>query len=336
MITKDNEKSFIDIIDKTTSVTTENLSQVLETEADFDLKDAQQTVNEISSTIDFIAANFEDLQQAKQNGQSRSEWLKGKLDKTIETVENTTELIGEIKESLRKSNAEIGIDISEPLKNKAYELLNKTAIVNDFQNEIKNNTLLGAVIIDNGQIKIDDKHKEIKAIKDYFEAKLDSPQDQQFKKAIATATIIAQKKHLLPKKIVDKTPDAVAMIVDRGVSAAKVAYKVETGELSPLDAVEYTIDRNVVILDSVITKTTTRLGGVIGGAVGAAIGSVFGKVGVGAGAAIGTVVGKASGYSVGRFIGEGVKKVATAVKSVASKAWNTAKSVGSKILSLFS
>ncbi|KOR27299.1 hypothetical protein TI05_19330, partial [Achromatium sp. WMS3] len=66
------------------------------------------------------------------------------------------------------------------------------------------------------------------------------------------------------------------------------------------------------------------------------IGSVFGKVGVGAGAAIGTVVGKASGYSVGRFIGEGVKKVATAVKSVASKAWNTAKSVGSKILSLFS
>ena len=333
MIEQKNEESFINLIDKTTSVASDKLSQVLEQETAFDFNEAKQTVEEISSTIELVATNFEDLQSAKKNGKSRTQWLKGKLDETIEKhqIENSEVLIGEIKESLKNSNAEIGIDISEPLKNEKYDDLNKTAIVNDFQNEIKNNTLFGAVIVENGQVTIDDKHKEIQAVQDYFEAKLDSPQDKQFKKAISTATVIAQKNNLLPKQITDKTPDELAMIVDKGVTAAKVAYKLEKGELSPLDAIEYTIDRNVAVLNSVITTTTTRVGGVIGGKVGAAIGSVFGAVGTVAGAAIGTKIGKLGGYVVGKVIEKGVKKVAKVAKSVAKKAWKGVKSVVSSL-----
>ena len=316
------------------------LAETLEKETSIDLLEAKQTVDNISETIDVIADNFQDLQSAKENGKSRTEWLKGKLDETINQfrIENTEEFISEVKGSLKDSNAKIGIevfgkgiDISKPLTSSKYHDLNKTAIVNDFQEEIKNHTLLGAVIFENGKLKIDDKHKEIKAVKEYFESKLDSPQDKMFKKAISTATVIGQKKGLLPKQMTDNTPSEIAIIVDKGVTSAKVAYKLGNGELSPLDAVEYTIDRNVAVLNAAITTTCTRTGGVWGGKIGASIGSIFGPAGTVAGTLIGTVVGKVGGYIVGKVIGEGAKKVASAVKSVAKRAWEGVKSVASKL-----
>ena len=340
-----NESNFINIIEKTTEkISNENaleqLSDIIAQETSLDSSEVKRTVDAISTTIDLIADNFEDLQNAKDSGTSRTEWLKGKLDETIDNykIENTEEFISEIKDSLKKSNTNIGIevfgkeiDISKPLTSSKYDDLNKTAIVNDFQDEIKNNTLLGAIVFENGKVKIDDKHKDIKAVKDYFESKLDSEKDKDFKKAVSAATVIAQKNNFLPKQIANKTPDEIAMIVDKGVTAAKVAYKLGNGEVSPLDAVEYTIDRNVAVLNSAITKTCTRVGGVVGGRVGGVIGSVFGPAGTVTGAAIGTVVGKAGGYLAGKIIGKGVEKVASAVKSVAKSAWEGVKSVASNV-----
>lgn len=339
------ENGLIEFIEKTTSTINldkvtqnENLSKILENNTEYDESTAKDIVDNISTTIDLIQDNFEDLQKAKDEGKSRTEWFKRKIDQTIETykIDAPKELISEIKEGLSESNTQIGIeifgneiDISEPLLNPEYNDLNKNAIVNDFQEEIKNNTLLGAIVFEKGSVKIDDTHKEIQAVKDYFNAKLDSPTDKAFKKAVSTATVIAQEKDLLPRQLKDKTPDEIAMIVDKGVTATKVAYKLGNGELSPLDAVEYTIDRNVAVLNSAITRTCTRVGGAVGGKVGAAIGSIFGPAGTVAGAAIGTVVGKVGGYVVGKVIGEGVKKVASAVKSVCSSAWEGVKSVAS-------
>ena len=353
-----HEKEFIEIIEQTTDSINGKiidgevkkiLTKILETKTSINSNEAQNVINNISTTIDLVADNFDSLKKAKKEGQNRTTWLKNQFDDTIETfkIEDKEAFIGEIKDSLQNANSEIGtkifgtkLDISEPLKSKKYEDLNKMAIVNDFQNEIKNNTLLGAVIFENGKLKIDKNNKEVKVVKDYFEAKLDSPQDKLFKKAISTATVIGQKKGILPKIIDNKTPDEIALIVDKGVTAAKVAYKLGKGELSPIDAVEYKIDRSVAILNSAITKTCTRTGGVIGGKVGAAVGSIFGPAGTVVGAAIGTVVGKVGGYAVGKYIGEGVKKVATAVKSVVKKAWSGVKSVassiGSGIKSIFS
>lgn len=343
-MTKEND--FVKIIEKTTdTISNDNvvnqLSEIVEKETSLDLTEAKQIVNDISETIDVIAENFQDLQSAKENGKSRAEWLKDKLDETINKyqVENTTEFISEVTNSLKESNTKIGIevfgkgiDVSKPLTSSEYDDLNKTAIVNDFQEEIKNNTLLGAVVLGNGKIRIDNKHKEIKAVKEYFEAKLDSPQDKIFKKAVSTATVIGQKNGLFPNQITDKTPDEIAMIVDKGVTAAKVTYKLGNGEISPLDAVEYTIDRNVAVLNSAITTTCTRVGGVVGGKVGGVIGSVFGPAGTFAGIAIGTVVGKAGGYLVGKVIGEGVKKFASTVRSFAK---STIKAIGKVFSSIF-
>ena len=302
---------------------------------------AVDIIKAVSSTIDLIDDNYQSLKKAKDAGKSRSTWFKEQLDETIKKnkIDKPAELITEIKRGLENSNKKIvveifdtEIDLSEPLKNPEFSDLNKTAIVKNFQNELKNNTLLGAITFERSGFKFDKEHKEIKAVKDYFQEKLDSPKDIEFKKNITTATIIAKEKGLF-KPLSKKSPEEISMIVDRGVTAVKVAYKVGNGELSPIDAVEYTIDRNVAVLNSAIVLTTTRVGGKIGARVGAFVGSIFGPAGMIAGAAIGTVVGKVGGYVIGNLISTGVKKVATAAKSIAKKSWEGVKSVASNVWS---
>jgi len=302
---------------------------------------AVDIIKAVSSTIDLIDNNYQSLKKAKDEGKSRSTWFKEKLDETIikNKIDNPTELIKEIKRGLENSNKEIiveifntKVDLTEPLKNPKFEGINKVATVKNFQNEIKNNTLLGAITFEKSGLKFNKEHKEIKAVKDYFKEKLDSPKDREFKKNVTTATIITKEKGLF-KPLNKKTPEEISVIVDKGVTAAKVAYKVGKGELSPIDAVEYTIDRNVAILNSTIVIYTTIKGAAIGASVGAAIGSIFGPAGTIAGAAIGTVVGKVGGYVVGKVIGEGTRKVATAVKSVAKKCWKGVKSAAGRLLS---
>lgn len=347
----EKEQKFIDVLQETTDLVNENkeeikagLSTTLHKHTDLSEEESRKVVEEVSSTIDFIQESYEDLQKAKSEGKTRAEWFKEKLDETIEQYkpENPEDFVSGIKNGLATANKELGkelfgkdLDLSEPLKSTKFDDLNKAAIAGNLLEEVKNNTLFGALVFEDGGVKIDENHKEIKAVKDYFEAELDSPADQTFKKAVSTATVIAQKNDLLPETFKDKTPNEVATVVDRGVTAAKLAYKLGKGEILPIDVVEYTIDRNTAALNSTIVTTCTKVGGAIGSKVGAAIGSVFGPAGALVGGKIGQVVGKVGGYVVGKVITEGVKKVASAVKSVARDTWEGLKSAGRAVLSFF-
>jgi len=341
---KDKNK-FIEIVEETTKQVSESdfledLSKTVQNETGLDIEKSKEIVADISKTIDLIDENYQDLKQAREQGKSRSEWLKGKVGETLKayTDDKKEEFIKEVKESLDKVNKEIGIEIfdkdfdfSKPLKSYKYDELNQKTIIDDFQNQIKNNTVLGAVIHEDGAFVIDTKHKEIEAVKKYFEAQLDSDYDKNFKKAISVATNIAKNSDLLPPNMRTKTLEEISMIVDKGVTSAKVAYKLAKGELNPMDAVEYTIDRNTAILNSAIVTTTTRYGGLIGGKIGGFIGSVFSPAGTVAGTIIGTVIGKLAGNKIGEFVNIGVKKVASVAKSVANKALEGVKSVASKL-----
>lgn len=335
-----NKKEFFSIFENTmdnfkNEDIKNKLSKTVQTETGINIDEAKKIVDNISSTIDLINDNYQDLKLAKQNGKTRTQWLRDKIDLKIEnsSAEIKNLFIKEIKDSLDESNKEIGITLfgediklSKPFTSNRYDELNKQIIINDFQEQIKNNTILGSIVDENGLIKIDIKHKEIQAVKEYYEEKLDSNYDKAFKTAVSVVVDIAKNKDLLPPSFKDKTPEDIAMIVDKGLTSAKVAYKVANGELNTMDAVEYMIDRNTAILNSIIVTTTTKHGGLIGGKIGATIGSIFGPAGIVAGTAIGTVVGKYAGHKVGEFINEGVRKVANVAKSVA-------KDIGSKISS---
>ena len=326
------------------STVNKRLAGLVESETGRSLEEAERVVESVSDTIDLVTSNLRDLRQSKEDGVSRSDWLKGKLDHAVEQYDvSPNDLIGGVKDALVQANSEIcsdvlgiDVDLSEPLKNPKYEGLNKRAIVSDFQNEIKNNTLFGAIVLEEGKVTIDADHSEIASIKDYFEDVLDSQSDDEFKKKVSTTIVIMDERYGLPPGLKGKAPEELALIVDKGVSAAKVAYKVGKGELSPIDAVEYTIDRNVATLNTAITTACTRTGGNIGQKVGSVVGSVFGPAGTVAGAAIGRTVGKAAGYVVGKVIGEGVKKAASAVKSVVNKAGEGVKAAGRAVCNTIS
>jgi len=336
-----NKTKFQDIINESVDVLSsnnlkENLAKTIEDNTNLDLQKSQQLVDDITNTIELVDKNYKDLQKAKENGKTRTQWLQNKVDIVVKDLsnDNKNKFVEEIKTNLDISNNNIildvfdeSVDLSKKLPNTKYEDLNKKVIIEDLSRQLKDNTVLGAIINEDGKFEIDTKHKEIKAVKEYFEVKLDSNYDKKFKTAISVATEIAKNKDLLPPSLKDKTPEEISMIVDKGVTSAKVAYKLANGELNAMDAVEYTIDRNTAILNSAIVTATTKYGGVIGGKVGGFIGSIFGPAGTIAGTAIGTVVGKFAGNKIGGLINKGVKKVASVAKSVASSVISSAKSV---------
>ncbi len=336
-----NKTEFKDIINESVDVLSsnnlkENLAKTIEDNTNLDLQKSQQLVNDITNTIELVDKNYKDLQKAKEDGKTRIQWLQGKVDTVVKDLSSDVKnkFVDEIKTNLDISNNNMILDVfdesvnlSKKLPNTKYEDLNKKVIIEDLSRQLKDNTVLGAIINENGKFEIDTKHKEIKAVKEYFEVKLDSDYDKQFKTAISVATEIAKNKDLLPPSLKDKTPEEISMIVDKGVTSAKVAYKLANGELNAMDAVEYTIDRNTAILNSAIVTATTKYGGVIGGKVGGFVGSIFGPAGTIAGTAIGTVVGKFAGNKIGGLINKGIKKVASVAKSVASSVISSAKSI---------
>ncbi len=343
MNTKKNE--FQDIVDESVNVLStnnlqENLAKIIEDSTDLDTQKSKQLLKDISDTIELVDKNYKDLQQAKKDGKTRTQWLQNKVDIIVEDLsdEAKTKFIEEVKSNLDSANNDMlvevfdeTVDLSKKLPNTKYEDLNKKVIIDDFNRQLKDNTVLGAIINEDGKFEIDTKHKEIKAVKEYFEAKLDSDYDKEFKTAVSVATEIAKDKDLLPPSLKDKTPEEISMIVDKGVTSAKVAYKLANGELNAMDAIEYTIDRNTAILNSAIVTATTKYGGAIGGKVGGFIGSIFGPAGTVTGTAIGTVVGKFAGNKIGGLINKGVKKVASVAKSVASSVVSGVKSVVSSV-----
>ena len=343
-----NKKTeFKDIVNESVDVLSsnnlkENLAKTIEDNTNLDLQKSQQLVNDIANTIELVDKNYKDLKKAKEDGKTRTQWLQDKVDVVVKDLSNDAKdkFVQEIKTNLDSSNNDMlidvfdeSVDLSKKLPNVKYEDLNKKVIIDDFNRQLKDNTVLGAIINENGKFEIDTKHKEIEAVKEYFEAKLDSDYDKKFKTAVSVATEVAKNRDLLPPSLKDKTPEEISMIVDKGVTSAKVAYKLANGELNTMDAVEYTIDRNTAILNSAIVTATTKYGGVIGGKVGGFIGSIFGPAGTIAGTAIGTVVGKFAGNKIGGLINKGVKKVASVAKSVASSVVSGVKSVVSSIAS---
>jgi hypothetical protein len=283
-------------------------------------------VGKVSETVDSIVMNLQELQGLKKQGFTREDWLKTKIDNSTEklTEEIKIDVINAVRCGLITANKEMGIPVPETGVKvlSPFEGLNAKVIVSDLTSEIRDNTLLGAISFESGSINIDKKHKEIKAVKEYFESKLDSPNDPLFVKAVSTATVIAKDKGLLPKVFENKSPEALAMIVDKGVTNAKVFSKIGSGELSLMDGVDYMIDRNVSRIGSIVVKSCTEVGGKIGTNVGAFVGSIFGPAGTALGAAVGNVVGKVAGYAVGNLITTGLKKAGAWVKDTARNVYD--------------
>ena len=96
----------------------------------------------------------------------------------------------------------------------------------------------------------------IPAFKKFFEVELGSPEELEMKKRFVAALIVAQEQGVAPISL-PPTPEAIAILVDEGLTTAKVAYQVNTRALEEDEAFDVFYDRVVATISSVVHKVVT-------------------------------------------------------------------------------
>jgi hypothetical protein len=313
-------------------------------------QEPKEVCEEINNTINQLDESFTALRKFKEEGGSRATWLKKNIEKAIANLpeDEQSGIMKGVKTALLNANTEIYSALyeqklpegfTETVKDFAMGGINAGAVIKGLEKDIQTSSILNSIIQSGSEaLPLLKEQIELPTIKQYFEQKLDSPEDKNIKKVVATAAEIAKKNGFKPLQ--GKTSSEIAMIVDRGVTTAKLAYKVAAGDVTLADAAEYMTDRAASTVNVAITKTCQTVGSNVGAAIGGTIGSVFGPAGTVVGATVGRAVGYVAGTAVGQFIAKGVNMVADAAKSVARSVCDgvssAVRSVGNFVSSIFS
>lgn len=325
----------------------ELLTDIVAQEAGINKDRSAKIIHTISDTIDSIDLNYRDLKAHKEKGGSTKEWLQQKLEEAV-TAENKTEQIQQLltgmeaanrdmaAELARSSEIEETIDYTEGQDLGEYAGLNKKQYAQHIIDAISNNTLLHSVQFEDNTLTIPKECREHPLLKQYFEAPLDAEEDSAVKKAVSAGFAIAREKNLLPKAMETVSDEDLAHIVERGLTQAKTAYKVGTGEISPIAAINYCIDRTASTVASVAKKVCSTVGTVAGKILGGVLGSKFGPAVAKAVSFAGGVIGQKVGKTIGTVIGKGVKMIASAAKTAVKTVAAGAKKLWTDIKNLFS
>lgn len=269
--------------------------------------DINRAAQEICSTIDDIDSSFKDLQGFKKigSGQSTAKWLENQLDQAVNKLPESEQ--------------------AEFIKDFDFKGLNKGKVAKDFNEEIINFThfsLVGLADQDETGVisKTDDKLKqpELTSVKDFLKTPLDSPEELNIKKTVATATVIAKEKGFI-KSLETSSNEEIAATVDYGLTGVKVAYKVGNEEMNTIDAVNYMVDKATAVVGTLI-KTAVEKGVALFCEVGAPIAIsryVKNPVAIDAARQIGKAVGERAGKAAGEIVQKGVNMVGQGVKKVA-------------------
>ena len=360
----DLEKDYMYIILKKYSARDKSLTvdefirQELSASNLFSKDEIEETVITISNIISSNNNNYREIQEYKKKGLTTSHWLRDLLDKvtSLFSPEGRSLLITSIKNALNKSNLELTntgqkmTEIVRPLETDDFTGHHRNIIAENFMDELKINSHIKTIIMEEGMTFQNDKWEGKKSIHidniissdpipsfptpipdvlEYFEETFDSNKDDGIKEVIATGNVIKQKLENLKNPL---STEKITQIADGGISAAKVIYKVGTGKLDPTEAMDYIIDRSAAILGTVTKTMCEKIGEKAGAIVGECIGSIFGPVGTVIGAEIGIKVGRFAGKVVGEvMVVSAVKKVATFAKNVIHAAWEDAKSIGNAV-----
>ncbi len=314
-------------------------------------------VNRGFDTIDQINDYHQDLINAQNKGKSKASWLKTmiKTATNIKDVRKIGKIVQEVQSTLAESNNEYlaslldekveDVQIFTPIPEREFEGINEQAITQDLLGEVQNNSLLTIVSTAQTIQSLTDKTtfdgNVSKVAKNCFEGELGNKDEVLAKKLVTAGVMVADAE--FPIEALDGMNGAeTAMVVDMGITIAKVGYKVAQGKMAVTKAVEYVYDRAIAdtaVVISTIAKINIEY---ISATMGATVGTVFGPVGTVVGGFVGHGIGKVTGQYIAPAIQQGVKKVAKVAKSmvkqvvqktveVAQKAGNAIKKGAKKV-----
>lgn len=318
------------------------------------LKNASQLLSSINrgfGTIDQINRYHQDLINAQNRGQSKVNWLKTmiKTATNIKDVRKIGKIVQEVQLALAESNNHYlaslldenvdEVEIFTPMPERDFEGINEAIIVQDLLSEVQTNSLLNVIstaqTVESLTKKINDVDGNvIEVAKQCFEGDMGNDEETLVKKLATAGVMIADAE--MPIQALDGVnASEIAMMVDMGITIAKIGYKVSQGKMTVGNAIEYIADRAIADTAVVISAIAKLKIEYVAAGMGAAVGAVFGPVGMTIGGFVGHGVGKVTGAYIAPKIEQGIKKVAQAakpmVKQVVQKTVEVAKQAGKTI-----
>jgi len=270
-----------------------------------------RTIREIHLVIDGIATEYQKLLTFKNKGNSRIDWLINKADELSNIPEEKNSIVNGLNQYFDDAN-EVLIHERQTLE--CDDEVSKILSWNKIEKDLRTNVLQQIFQYSDNDSTISSDHIP-NANNDYFNSELNSDKIKNLKKIVATSLFAAQQN----KKInnwINKTPVELSTIVDRGITVAKVAYDVGTGNNSAKEAIEVLVDHAAATVAYYLESTAPfyieKAGAFIGGA---AVG-YFSPANAVYGAQIGGYVGRITGQHVGTYLSKGIMKLADFAKSI--------------------
>lgn len=310
------------------------------------LKEADRVLGEVNQglkTINSIESYYRDLNNAQKRGKSKLSWFKATLKNitNIEDARKIAKIAGEIQTELAKTNnkqlsslLDENVEVFSPVQ----ESRNEQEVISETLGSIQNNSLIRVVSVGQ-QIESlaknlgSDNDNGLNVAQKYFESDLTN-NNLTLKKLVTCGVIVANEEfHIEALDGVDGTE--IALMVDIGLTIAKVSYLLSQGKIKTVEALNHIYDRTIAGSCVVVEKVFKVKGMLIGATLGGIIGTVFGPVGTAIGATTGAIAGKNAGKLVSKFAADGVKDLAKKAKvplmKAVESAENAIKNVGKQI-----
>jgi hypothetical protein len=301
-------------------------------------------VNRGLNTIDSLESYHRDLIDAQKKGKSKLNWLKANIKALthINDVRKIGEIVQSIQAELAKSNNQHlssllaeNVEVFPEMPEREFTGINEQIAVQALLGEVQNNSLLTAIscgqqiesLVDHFNTN-DENVSEL--AKNCFEGELGNNSELVAKKLVTCGVIVADNE--FPIEALDgMDAPQIGILVDMGVTLAKVGYKLAQGKMQLTKAMEYIYDRSVAAIGVVTEKVVQLQSQFMGTQVGTIIGSVFGPVGTMIGAIGGAVVGRLAGSKIAQGIKTGIVKIGQFAKESVVKVVDTIKEVGKEV-----
>lgn len=314
------------------------------------LKETDRVLGEVNQglrTVDSIESYYRDLNNAQKRGKSKLSWFKATLKNitNIEDARKIAKIAGEIQTELAKTNnkqlsslLDENVEVFSPVQDST----NEQEVILETLASIQNNSLIrvfsvGQQIESLAKNLGSDNDNGLNVAQKYFESDLNN-NNLTLKKLVTCGVIVANEEfHIEALDGADGTE--IALMVDIGLTIAKVSYLLSQGKIKTVEALNHIYDRTIAASCVVVDKVFKAKGMLIGATVGGIIGTVFGPAGTAIGGTAGAIAGKNAGKLVSKFATDGVKNLAKkAKKSIvnnAEKAVEKVKEVGKEVKTQF-
>ena len=310
-----------------------------------DLPDNSNNGAEIQSTIEQEINSFNgemsSLNDALQAGDTRSEWLEGRLKESLSELSEKEfgETLFKVNQEFHQQNEEAIVTIEggsfkELQKEEAsgeYDWTNEESrgLIRQLTDEISVGSLAGAAA-GKGYAMAEGCDAIGEAIAGLADA-IRNGDDAEIKKAVSAALVVGAQKGYLPFLDKETPVSTLTDIASGGVEQAKVMLQYAEGDIGGEQALDKIGDIATVQVSRGFAHVGEKYGRKIGQLIGMRMGYVIPFLRreiIEVSAFVGATVGKLAGPTIGKAVCKAAKKIKEVAKPMLQKAWDTIKNVG--------